>query len=229
MSGLTPVFPRGNASSSIQAAKRELRRKTLARLRAQVPEERRRASVALHERLFALEVFRRARGVHCYLSLPEEVDTSAVLVRCHAEGKTLFVPYQIPAQGRLGLARWSPNLPLVAGPLGVAEPAPAQQGTAAGGGAAEAETLAAIDLVVVPGVAFDRAGGRLGRGKGYYDKFLKELADARRAAGAGQAAQIALAYPVQVVQEVPSEPWDVRMDMLVTPVEATYVDESAVP
>lgn len=63
-----------------------------------------------------------------------------------------------------------------------------------------------IELVVVPGVAYDRKGNRLGRGKGFYDRFLASIG----------AAKIGVGYEFQLFDEIPSEPHDVRMDMVIT-------------
>lgn len=65
----------------------------------------------------------------------------------------------------------------------------------------------AIDLIIVPGVAFDRNGNRLGRGKGYYDRLLPRIPSAYK---------IGICFPFQVVEEVPAEPFDIRMDEIIT-------------
>ena len=65
---------------------------------------------------------------------------------------------------------------------------------------------AAIGLVVVPGVAFDAEGHRLGRGKGYYDKLLPLIA----------APKIGICFPFQLIEEVPAEPFDIRMDAVIS-------------
>lgn len=65
---------------------------------------------------------------------------------------------------------------------------------------------AAIDFVAVPGVAFDNAGNRLGRGKGYYDRLLPRLT----------AFKAGICFPFQLVKEVPTEPFDIRMDTIIT-------------
>ena len=65
---------------------------------------------------------------------------------------------------------------------------------------------AAIDFVAVPGVAFDNAGNRLGRGKGYYDRLLPRLT----------AFKAGICFPFQLVKEVPAEPFDIRMDIIIT-------------
>jgi 5-formyltetrahydrofolate cyclo-ligase len=197
--------------------KRPLRREVRARLRALDPEARRRESAAIQARLFALEAFRRARGVHCFLSLAEEVETGPILERCRAEGKLVLVPYQLPEAGRLGVARWSPGMPLAAGPLGVREPVRPRGAADEAGAPADWE---AIDLVIVPGLAFDREGGRLGHGKGYYDRFLAELAARRgwpeRAEDAAGLRRVAPTLSVQLLPRVPCDAWDIRMDALVT-------------
>ena len=66
---------------------------------------------------------------------------------------------------------------------------------------------AAIDFIAVPGVAFDRNGNRLGRGKGYYDRLLPRIPSAYKAG---------ICFPFQLVEEVPAEPFDIRMDEVIT-------------
>ncbi len=63
-----------------------------------------------------------------------------------------------------------------------------------------------IDLIVVPGLAFDNTGRRLGRGKGYYDKLLPQI----------KAPKLGICFPFQLVDEVPAEPFDFRMDGVIT-------------
>jgi 5-formyltetrahydrofolate cyclo-ligase len=65
-----------------------------------------------------------------------------------------------------------------------------------------------LDVVVLPGIAFDRQGGRLGQGKGYYDRLLADVSS--------KCTLIGLAFDVQLVEEVPMEPHDVRLDILIT-------------
>ena len=66
---------------------------------------------------------------------------------------------------------------------------------------------ATIDLVIVPGVAFDRDGNRLGRGKGYYDRLLPRIPSAYK---------VGICFPFQIIEEVPAEPFDIRMDEIIT-------------
>lgn len=71
---------------------------------------------------------------------------------------------------------------------------------------------AAIDFIVVPGVAFDRKGNRLGRGKGYYDRLLPRIPSAFKAG---------ICFPFQLVEEVPAEPFDICMDIVISGMKVT--------
>ena len=200
-------------SAALAEAKRALRKEAVARREAMGEPARREASRRIAEQVLALSDFRAAQGVHCFVSLPGEVDTAPIFAACAAVGKDTYVPIQIRAERRLGCARWRPGEPLETGPFGVREPPAARRETVDPG---------AIDLVLVPGAAFDRRGNRLGYGRGYYDAFLRGLAERHGTAGwaaPGLIARprcVALAFAVQVVDAVPTEPWDVRIPALVT-------------
>jgi 5-formyltetrahydrofolate cyclo-ligase len=208
-------------SPILREAKRALREAVVARREAMGEPARVEASRRIAEHVLALPEFRSARGVHCFISLPGEVDTAPIFAACAAAGKDTYVPFQIRAERRLGCARWRQGEPLETGPFGVKEPLPARR---------EPVDLGAIDLVLVPGAAFDRRGNRLGYGMGYYDGFLRSLAQRYGAAGwaapglIARPRSVALAFAVQVVDAVPTEPWDVRIPALLTEdgVLATY-------
>jgi 5-formyltetrahydrofolate cyclo-ligase len=154
------------------------------------------ASAAAQARLCAMPEFARARRVACYLAAPGEVGTDAILRACFENGKEVAVPARRGAPADYGLCRLAPDVPLRAGALGIAEPARPDWVNAAD-----------MDVIVVPGVAFDAAGRRLGHGLGCYDRLL---ADAGRAFKAG------LAFEWQVVPAVPAGGHDVAMDAVVT-------------
>ena len=154
------------------------------------------ASRQAQGRLIAQPEFRRARRVAIYWALPEEVGTERIREACHDDGREIAVPAWQPDRGAYGFSLWLEGAPTVAGPLGI--PQPAQPVWVA------AETM---DLIVVPGLAFDRLGGRLGRGKGFYDRLL---------AAAGPACKVGLAFRWQICDRVPMEPHDIRMDLVVT-------------
>ena len=193
------------------AEKRAMRREARARIAAVSAESRALASAAIVEKLLASAFYREARSLHCYISLPLEVDTAPVLLDAWQSGKAVYIPFQIPAQGRLGMARWEPGLTLVPGPLGVLEPPQESR---------QDELPGSLDLVVVPGLAFDRRGTRLGRGKGYYDKFLASTPLTGGETAATPPVLAALAFSCQVFPALPCDTWDVPVKHIFTENEA---------
>ena len=161
------------------------------------------ASERACERLLALEAFERSVCVSVYLSMPAECQTHKLLEAAFARGKRVFVP-KITGSGRedMRMVHVESLEQLRAFPCnswGIPEPPMAMVD-------ASAPPPDEIDLVVVPGVAFDGACRRLGHGKGYYDTFdgLAARAGARAAAAGG-------GRPRLQVQLVPSVPVDARL------------------
>lgn len=162
---------------------------------------------AILEKVLGLEAYRRAKLVHTYVSSKEnEVDTRALIGTCLAQGKRVAVPVVMPSAKTMGHALIDDLDQLVVGPWGLAQPDPAA--------ARWLPAKARIDLVVVPGLAFDRRGHRIGRGGGYYDRFLAQV----------QTVKIGLCYDELVLDYIPGEPHDVPVDMVVAET-ATYQEE----
>ncbi len=135
-----------------------------------------------------------ASTVLLYYSLPDEVDTHAFLDELRSAGKIVLLP-RVVDEGTMVLHRYTGRADLSEGAFGIMEPV------------GEPFTdYAAIDVALIPGVAFDAAGRRLGRGRGYYDRFLRQLPRARR---------VGVCFPFQRVAEVPAEPHDVSVDEVV--------------
>jgi 5-formyltetrahydrofolate cyclo-ligase len=135
--------------------------------------------------------------VAVYAALPDEVGTGLIADAVRRCGGTVYYP-RIEGKGEMAFYPCGSEESLVPGPFGIPAPVvdPALDG--------KPELL---DLVVVPGKAFDPRGNRLGRGGGYYDRFLSRTV-ARKVIG--------LAFSWQIVQELPIESWDVPMDAVVT-------------
>ena len=153
---------------------------------------------AILEKVLGLEAYRRAKLVHTYVSSKEnEVDTRALICTCLKHGKRVAVPVVMPGTKTLTHALIDGPDQLIVGPWGLAQPDPA----VATWLPAEART----DLVVVPGLAFDRRGHRIGWGGGYYDRFLAQV----------QAVKIGLCYDALVLDCIPGEPHDVPVDLVV--------------
>jgi 5-formyltetrahydrofolate cyclo-ligase len=180
-----------------QSSKQLLREALLAARRRLPAEDRAVRSRLAAERVVSLEAFARARTVALYAPMGAEVDTADIASAAARHGKRVAYP-RIDARDRvLAFASCSPD-ELVPGGFRSREP-PAT---------APVIPLSAIDLIVVPGVAFDPRCRRLGRGRGHYDATLVSLDPA--------AARIGLAFELQIVAEVPEEPHDAPLDAVVT-------------
>jgi 5-formyltetrahydrofolate cyclo-ligase len=156
------------------------------------------ASCDACDRLMRTAHYAAARSIMLYCPIQHEIDVAAVARGALADAKVLCVPRVDWAEGTMLPARvtdWRHGL--VTGRLGVREPAPG----------AEAIAPSSLDLIVVPGLSFDAAGGRLGRGSGFYDRFLAGLS----------AASVGLALDEQIVERVPMGAGDARLDAVITP------------
>ena len=159
------------------------------------PSERAAASGRLFARAELSEAFGRARTVGVFCSLADEPDTSEALARWSATGRRLAVPR---VEGDvMRFYEYDPRT-MRPGAFGIAEPGPEAR-------LCEPREL---DLVIVPGTVFTAAGARMGRGRGYYDKYLAQPEV--------HAVKIGVCYAHQLVGELPSEPHDVAMDCVIT-------------
>jgi len=157
-------------------------------------------SGAIRERLFALEEFRAASLIHFYIAMGREVETVPMIQETVGLRKRVVVPVVVPESMDLQLSELFKDSTLVPGPLGTLQPRADQ---------IHPIQLGEIDLMLIPGVAFDRCGHRLGRGLGYFDRLL------------GQSFKkpvsiIALAYELQLVEHVPSTGQDRMVDKIIT-------------
>lgn len=163
--------------------------------------EREHKSDIIQACLLGLPEFAGAGTVLSYVGVKSEVSTAEVISAALGAGKRLAVPYVTP--DGLGSARIHSAAELGPARFGLLEPLALVRNDPA-----RNCPPSAVDLFVVPGVAFDRAGGRLGHGKAYYDRLL---------ARAGEKARfIALAFECQLVDRVPMEASDVFMHAVVT-------------
>jgi 5-formyltetrahydrofolate cyclo-ligase len=161
------------------------------------------------ERIEETPEFRERARVVLYASLPHELPTRPLYEMARRGGKDLLWP-RTAEPGRLVFApcrRWED---LVPERYGVLAPPPGQEGVA----------LGPEDLLLVPGVAFDLEGGRLGRGGGYYDRALGEI-------GKGGPLSVGVGFECQLVDEVPREPHDRTLGAVVTERRLHRVGERA--
>ncbi|HSB87568.1 MAG TPA: 5-formyltetrahydrofolate cyclo-ligase [Ilumatobacteraceae bacterium] len=147
-------------------------------------------SVQLWAKVAALEEYQRATTVMAFVGFNSEPDTDPLFARLRTEGKRLVLP-RVEASGIVAADGESP---LLASKFGVQEPT------------GPALDVDALDLVIVPGLAFTRAGDRLGYGRGYYDMFLPKVA----------APSVGVCFEDQIVDEMPLAAHDVRVDRVVS-------------
>lgn len=177
-----------------QALRQELRR----RRTCLCGTESRAMSRAAWLHLFELPAYRGARRLLVYVdALDNEVHTSGILADALERGIEVYTPVVHRRDRRLTVSRLVDLGHLEPGPFGIPEVAPQHRSPA---------DPVILDAAVVPGLAFDRRGNRLGMGQGYFDRFLAGL----------QLWRIGLAYSFQLVPEVPVQPWDVPMHFVVT-------------
>jgi 5-formyltetrahydrofolate cyclo-ligase len=181
--------------SSVKQTKRALRLDVIARRDALSERDRAAASLAIADRVAALPEAREARSAMAFWSFGSEVDTGPLIERLVAGGKIVALP-RIEGSDVVPVT-FVPGEPTTETSFGAMEPA--------GGRELDPSEL---DLVIVPGVAFDRSGNRLGFGAGYYDRFLP-----RTRAGVPK---IAIGFALQVLPEVPTGRTDHRVDAIVT-------------
>ena len=182
--------------------KTSLRHTLLERRSALSPADRQRMDAAAQQALVDLPAFRQARTVLLYQAFRGEVDTAAIATAALAAGKRLALPRVIKEPRGLVLHAYSGDpATLKRGAYGIAEPYPEWP----------VVSLAAVDLAVVPGVAFDPAGNRLGYGGGYYDRLLPDLRQANP-----RAVLIGLGYRFQLLPALPLDPHDIPLDGVAT-------------
>jgi len=178
--------------------KLRIRQEMLARRRGLPADFKSDASKRICEHLIQWSVYQKAKTVMTYLSMPDEPNLNAVIEDAFNCGKKVCVPFMRQEYGLMDAGLITDLDDLVTSRLNIKMPNP------------KTCTLVdpkTIDLVVVPGVAFDRNGGRLGMGAGYYDRFLEYVPDAY---------YLGLAWSIQVLSGIPSASHDKKMHQLLT-------------
>jgi 5-formyltetrahydrofolate cyclo-ligase len=184
------------------AERKAAMRRRMRRVRAQIQQgDRARLSALIEEALFALPEVARARTLLLFYSFGSEVATRDMIRRALGAGARVLLPYL--EDGRMEAAEVRPGDELSPTEYGAREPArtvPVDPGE--------------VDVVVTPGLAFDRAGRRLGYGGAHYDRFLDRLGP--------EALRVGIAFSAQLVDEVPAGPRDRRVQVVVN--EAGAID-----
>ena len=182
--------------SQLLYMKEELRKEIKEKRKKLSKEENRKKSKEIKERLFSLNEFKEAETVLFYISYNSEVFTHDMILESFYK-KNIIVPISNKEDCSLTLSHLKSWEELNIGSYGILEPRIEK---------IRKTDINDIDLIIVPGVAFDLKGNRLGHGKGYYDRLLKNL----------NAPITALAFEFQIIENVTTYKHDKPVDMIVT-------------
>lgn len=181
---------------SSSEVKREIRRKMLALRRALSDDEAVKKAESLTSWILTLPEYKKAKRIMAFLAMKGESNLDGLIARALSDGKEVYVPVCLPER-QMEAGRLLDMDHFVRGPLGLRD-------LPKGYDTVSPEKL---DLVLVPGVACDREGNRLGMGAGYYDRYLVHVPFEKR---------IAALWDFQVAEAIPSELFDERMAKIVT-------------
>jgi len=183
----------------IHAQMKEYLRKELMKKRKSLSDvDISRKSSQIEERLFEMNEYKESQRILFYVSYDNEVYTHNMIKKSMSEEKNVVVPVSNKENRTLILSKLDKWENLETGSYNILEPKK---------GCIEKISLDRIDLIIVPGVGFDKQGHRIGHGMGYYDKLLKNSRDA---------SHIGLAFELQLVDKIPTEKHDVPVEKIIT-------------
>ena len=175
--------------------KKELRKIIKDRKRQYSSSQLEELSLSVLSRLADQESFRKAKIILMYYSLPDEVNTHTFIDEMTALGKTVLLPV-VKDSEKMEIREYSGRKDLTEGSFHIMEPT---------GKLFPPERYGEIEVGVIPGMSFDEKGNRLGRGKGYYDRFLKKVPTMFK---------IGICFDFQKINTIPIEETDIRMDYI---------------
>lgn len=198
--------------AALRAAKQALRREIKRRVAAVSEEEKQRQSLVVSQKLFRHPKYVSCKRIAVFLSMVDEVRTGEIIKDVFKAGKSCFIPRYESSSNHMDMLKLSSlhdmeTLPLTA--WNIQQPADDDNSRE------EALATGGLDLILMPGLGFDRLGKRLGRGKGFYDTYLERCIRHPK----GKPYTIALAFKEQLCQEIPVDENDVLID------EVLYEDE----
>jgi 5-formyltetrahydrofolate cyclo-ligase len=185
--------------------KKAIREEVLKRRDGIPPDVKKRKDALVKQRLFTLPEFINAKAVSFYASFRSEVETLSMIKESLEMGKRVVLPKVDKERRRLNLYEIKDINELSSGYMGIPEPSLPNE---------RLVNLNNIDLFIIPGVGFDYSGNRLGYGAGYYDKLLSEIINPQPLTP--KPFLTALAYEEQLIDSIPSEMHDVKVDMIIT-------------
>jgi 5-formyltetrahydrofolate cyclo-ligase len=190
----------------IRETKQEIRAEVSHLLKSLSESELAERRQAVEGRLLDFANFLEANIVLLYVGREGEVPTETILHRCYDLNKVVVLPAFHPSSREMTLMKVDQvKKDLKTGPRGVLEPDPSR---------CKIVPIDYIDIAIVPGIALDEKGARIGTGEGYYDRLIPKLSITTR--------KVALAFEEQIVPQVPMEPHDKHVDIIITDQRIVY-------
>ncbi|WP_430110578.1 5-formyltetrahydrofolate cyclo-ligase [Paenibacillus sp. B1-33] len=156
---------------------------------------------------------KRPLRIFGYWPFGRELDIKPLLTECLHAGDNIYLPRTVPSTRTMTLHRWDSETRLIESNFGLHEPEPQS-------GLLLVEEWGSLDVIIVPGIAFDRTGGRLGLGAGYYDRFWQTFMEQgmhnQKDEENLSVVRISCIYSWQITDEVPMEPHDIGVDLLIS-------------
>jgi 5-formyltetrahydrofolate cyclo-ligase len=163
-------------------------------------------TVAVENRLFEFANFLESKIALLYVNQIPEVPTKSIIAKSYSYNKIVVLPVFDPESFKMKLMKVdSTEQELILGPRGVLEPDASK---------CKVVPMDRIDIAIIPGLAFDEKGGRIGSGTGYYDRLIPRLAITTR--------KVALTFEEQIVPQIPMESHDKYVDIIITDKRIIY-------
>lgn len=177
--------------------KKELRKQQKSKRNSMNETEKQNFDSAIFEKVITSDEYIKAKSIFIFVSYQNEVDTHKIIEHSLKCGKIVTVPRVISKEEGMDAVRIESFEDLESGAYGILEPKKS----------IPSYDKKKIDIIYLPGLAFDNKGGRIGYGAGYYDRFLKEIDSA--------VIKIGLGYSFQMIDEVPMDKYDIRIDKVI--------------
>lgn len=177
--------------------KKELRKEILHKRNNMLKDDVEKNSNVIIDKILSLDIYKQSKVVFVYMDFKNEVKTSEFIKHMLSEKKRVVIPYTDTLNTVLIPSEITKEADLIKNSFGYYEPKNIVP-----------VALEEIDLVIVPGVVFDKSLNRIGFGKGYYDRILSKLKPSAK--------KVAVAHDFQVLDSIPKDEHDVKMDMIIT-------------
>ena len=188
-----------NHYQRMQNTKENIRQKALSKRRALGHDKNMHASTLITRAIINSNYYKKAKTIGCYLSMKDEVNTALIIKEIEKTNKLLFLP-KIQADGTINFIQINKDSNYSTNRYGIKEPADDKD-----------QDIEKIDLIIMPLVAFDSIGNRIGMGGGYYDKKFQYLLQNNN-----KPSLIGIAFDCQYYKKIQSDIWDVSLDHVFT-------------